>query len=102
MRESATQQITSGIMARYPLIYILGWEEERIEKTLAQVSAKHYFDKRPVITWTAGKGFYTREGQVSDISDPVEAIEYIAKSAQNAFYLLKDLPAYFEDNLKLE
>ena len=84
MRESATQQITSGIMARYPLIYILGWEEERIEKTLTQVSAKHYFDKRPVITWTAGKGFYTREGQVSDISDPVEAIEYIAKSAQKS------------------
>lgn len=102
MHESATQQISSGIMARYPLIYILGWEEERIEKTLAQVSEKHYFDKRPVITWTAGKGFYTNEGQVADISDPVEAVEYIAKSDKSAFYLLKDLPAYFENNLKLE
>ncbi len=102
MRESATQQIVSGITARYPLIYILGWEEERIEKTLAQVSAKHYFDDRPVITWTAGKGFYTHEGQIEDISDPVEAIEYIAKSDKQAFYLLKDLPAYLDNNLKLE
>ena len=90
MRESATQQISSGIIARYPLIYILGWEEERIEKTLAQVSAKHYFDKRPVVTWTTGKGFYTHEGQVADISDAVKAIEYIAKSDKQTFYLLKD------------
>ncbi|MCK5359467.1 MAG: AAA family ATPase, partial [Gammaproteobacteria bacterium] len=92
----------NGIIARYPLIYILGWEEERIDKTLAQVSAKHYFDDRPVITWTAGKGFYTAEGQIEAISDPVAAIEYIAKSDKQSFYLLKDLPAYLHNNLKLE
>jgi SpoVK/Ycf46/Vps4 family AAA+-type ATPase len=102
MHESASQQINRGIIARYPLIYILGWEEERIEKTLAQVSKKHYFDDRPVITWTAGKGFFSNTGQIADINDPVEAVEYISKSDKSSFYLLKDLPAFLHDNLLLE
>ena len=102
MQESAFQQISRGIIARYPLIYILGWEEARIEKTLSQVSEKHYLDKRPVITWTAGKGFYTSEGPVADIKDPVLAIEYISNSDSQAFYLLKDLPAFLQNNLLLE
>jgi SpoVK/Ycf46/Vps4 family AAA+-type ATPase len=102
MQESASQQINRGIIARYPLIYILGWEEERIEKTLAQVSKTHYFDDRPVITWTAGKGFFSNTGQIADINDPVEAVEYISNSDKSSFYLLKDLPAFLDDSLLLE
>jgi AAA+ superfamily predicted ATPase len=102
MQESASQQINRGIIARYPLIYIQGWEEERIEKTLAAVSAKHYFDDRAVITWTVGKGFFTATEQIADIHDPVEAVEYVSKSDKSSFYLLKDLPAFLDDNLRLE
>ncbi|HDH08451.1 MAG TPA: AAA family ATPase [Gammaproteobacteria bacterium] len=102
MYESASQQINRGIISRYPLIYILGWEEERIEKTLAAVSAKHYFDSRAVITWTAGKGFFSGTEQISDIHEPVEAVEYISNSDKSSFYLLKDLPAFLNDNLLLE
>ncbi|NOY16294.1 MAG: AAA family ATPase [Gammaproteobacteria bacterium] len=102
MHESASQQINHGIISRYPLIYILGWEEERIEKNLAAVSVKHYYDNRPVITWTAGKGFFSGTEQIADIHDPVEAVEYISKSDKSSFYLLKDLPAFFNGNLLLE
>ncbi len=102
MHESAAQQIYRGIIARYPLVYILGWEEERIEKALAVVSAKHYFDNRPVITWTAGRGFFSGTEQVADIHDPVAAVEYISQSDKASFYLLKDLPAFLENNLLLE
>ncbi|MEA1889986.1 MAG: AAA family ATPase [Pseudomonadota bacterium] len=102
MHESATEQINRGIIARYPLVYILGWEEERIEKTLAAVSAKHYFDDRPVVTWTTGKGFYDNTGQIADIHDPVDAVEYVSNSDKSSFYLLKDLPAFLENNLLLE
>ncbi len=102
MHESASQQINHGIISRYPLIYILGWEEERIEKNLATVSVKHYYDNRPVITWTAGRGFFSGTEQIADIHDPVEAVEYISKSDKSSFYLLKDLPAFFNGNLLLE
>jgi SpoVK/Ycf46/Vps4 family AAA+-type ATPase len=102
MRESSFQQIQRGIIARYPLIYILGWEEDRIAGTLEAVSRKQYGDDRPVINWTAGRGFYTSSQQLDDIRDPVDAVEHIIQSDEKAIYLLRDLPAYLKDNRVLE
>jgi hypothetical protein len=50
MHESASQQIQRGIISRYPLIYIHGWEEERIEKTLAAVSSSTALSRSLIYT----------------------------------------------------
>jgi hypothetical protein len=36
------QKISRGLRSRYPIFYVLGWEEERIERLLRSVAKSYY------------------------------------------------------------
>ena len=55
------QKISRGLMSRHPLIYVLGWEEERIEREAEEGGRflRHGHEclwkpSRPWVTWPAG------------------------------------------------
>ena len=50
------------IRARYPIIYVLSWEEERVEKQLAEIAAARN-KKLHVWTYTQGIVRYGAEPQ---------------------------------------
>jgi hypothetical protein len=37
--QKLVNKIAKGLRSRYPLFYILGWEEERMERLLAAISS---------------------------------------------------------------
>jgi len=104
------QKISRGLRSRYPIFYVLGWEEERIERLLRSVAKSYYSADDRLIVWTTTKGFSqpvdssvpTEEGestkQAALVTDPLEALQQIAESDQQAMYLMKDLPIWFENN----
>ena len=96
--EQALDEITRGIASHYPLFYIQSWEEERVERALAQLSETHYGDDRPIRAWTAAHGLNIKGKAVEGSKDPLVALEYIHNSKDEAIYLFKDLPALFENN----
>jgi SpoVK/Ycf46/Vps4 family AAA+-type ATPase len=73
-------------------------EEERLENQLARMSREHYGDDRPLITWTAARGFDNRQDQSPGGNDILQVLRSILVSDRDGFYLLKDLPALFDDN----
>lgn len=96
-------KLKQAISSQYRIIYLMAWDEERVEQILKAISRLKYKDKRPVIEWTATRGFYTDEGNLAkkkggETQDPVTAVRHIASEAEDAIYLMKDLPAYFENN----
>lgn len=92
------QKISRGLMSRHPLIYVLGWEEERIEHLLSRVASSYYGEDNCLITWSSTRGF-SRNGETTDsITDPTAALTHIADNPQRAIYLMKDLPAWFSGN----
>jgi ATP-dependent 26S proteasome regulatory subunit len=91
---STAEKIRRGIRSRYPLIFIRGREEGRMESLLALICAEHYPEKQQLITWTAGHGF----SDSGDCRDPAEALVRIRASPQPGMFFLKDLPAFFSDN----
>jgi len=92
------QKISSGLVSRYPLLYILGWEEERIERLLAAVASSYYGEDGHLLIWSQARGF-TKDGEtLKAITDPTEALSYIADATERAIYLMKDLPAWFTGN----
>ena len=103
-------KITQAISSRYPIIYLTAWEEERIEQILVATS-RMYYEDRPLMVWTATRGFYAHQNRASGAdgdevaeprtTDPVRAIESIAARAEDAIFLMKDLPAHFENNNEL-
>ncbi len=93
--ESLSNRINKAIRSRYPVIYIAGWEETRIERVLQSVSNELYGDARPVYVWTAANGFSHLGHEQDNLKDPFAALQHISDGNQKAFFLMKDLPEYF-------
>lgn len=99
--ERTLQDIIKGVTSRFPLLYIVSWEEDRVETALSKISAAYYKDDRPLIIWSAVRGFYTGAQPRTEVTDPLAALQAIADADGEAFYLLKDLPAAFDQQPKI-
>ncbi len=98
LSEAVTTKIERAISSRYPIVYLVSWEEERIEHALRDIAKSHYRDDRSVVMWTAARGFHTNGGALKEIKDPLEALQFVASASQDHIYLMKDFPAYFEES----
>src|SRR5256885_7399493 len=68
------------IRARYPLIYLVSWEEQRLDAILPDVAQNH---GKALLTWPVTRGLRrlgARTVTMSDaLRDPVEALTAIGK-----------------------
>ena len=90
-------KLTRGLRSQYPLFYLLGWEEERMESLLSTVADSLHQGAGKLVTWSAARGFNDAE----DVTDPLMALKRIQQEEGPAIYLLKDLPSWFGDNPRL-
>jgi SpoVK/Ycf46/Vps4 family AAA+-type ATPase len=97
MRESPAARIRKGLLARYPLFYVLCREEDRLEALLAGLSREHYGDGRGVATWSSTQGLVGSAGPVAGTEEPLAALRHILTGDEETFYLLRDFPALFDD-----
>ena len=78
-------ELETLVRARYPLIYIVAWEERRVETLLHSIAARR--DKRLFI-WTCTEGVQALDGagvlQPADPAarDPLQALDLFFSSAQ--------------------
>jgi ATP-dependent 26S proteasome regulatory subunit len=111
LNRKTVQKISRGLRSRYPLFYVLGWEEERIERLLRSVAKSYYSGNGELIVWSANDGFMSSaedettsappvvgSDAAADLRDPIAALRAIAESDRPALYLMKDLPVWFEAN----
>ena len=91
--QKLAQRINKGMLSQYPIIYIAGKEENRIEETLSFIAKKKYGEKQPLISWSLFHGFW----DTNEMQEPLQALKRIITSQQPAMYLLKDFPAILND-----
>jgi SpoVK/Ycf46/Vps4 family AAA+-type ATPase len=87
------------IRARYPIIYIVSWEERRVEESLRQVAARR---KKKLYGWTVTKGVVSLDslkpvGVDPTAKDPLQALEYVASSRDSAIFVLKDFHPFLDE-----
>jgi SpoVK/Ycf46/Vps4 family AAA+-type ATPase len=92
------------IRAKYPLIYVLSWEERRVEVLLKRVAERR---RKRLYTWTVTEGVVAvdtvRPTPVDPgATSPLKALEYIAHSRDAAIFVLKDLHLFIQDTRLLE
>ncbi|MEJ5250986.1 MAG: ATPase, partial [Armatimonadota bacterium] len=81
-------ELETLIRARYPIVYLLSSEEQRVEEELREVAAR--MNKR-LYTWSITRGLTDRPDQVnSSTLRPIEALLSVEKLPQNSVVLLKD------------
>lgn len=111
-RHSVEKHLSDLCRARFPMIYLPTWEEERALKTLFRIGKDTAFIKtaRVIFIWriTAGIELIENESEIStggkiekDTLDPLKALEFIQKYDKPALLVLLDFHVYF-DNRKPE
>jgi hypothetical protein len=93
---AVVESLKNAILGRYPLVYLLTWEENRAMQLLEGFSSKLFGADHPLFTWTCLSGF-TPNGSFPDTREPLKALQAIQASSEKGFYILKDFPVFFSD-----
>ena len=92
-------QLANLLRARFPLIYISTFEEDRVTKYIKQIAISKRCVKYPreIFTWTQTDGLYNTatEKVISDTSSPHKMLEYIRKYEKDAVFILYDFHVNF-------
>ncbi len=86
--------------AKYPIIYIVSWEERRIEDMLRQVAIER---RKKLYEWTLTNGIMPLDVvQTHAIDpatrDPLIALDFVAQSQEAAVFLLKDFHPFLDSD----
>lgn len=77
--------------AKYPLLYIVSWEERRIEDILRQVAANR---RKQLYLWTVTNGIVHIDAPTTSIDpgtrNPLNALDAVSQSQEAAIFVLKD------------
>jgi AAA+ superfamily predicted ATPase len=93
-------RILRGLRSRYPVFYLVGWDESRIESLLRSIARSYFGADDRLRVWSAATGFGTHEDPAHPARDPMAAIARVAAAPPEPplMYLFKDLPPWFEEN----
>ncbi|MCB0153973.1 MAG: AAA family ATPase [Anaerolineae bacterium] len=85
--------------AKYPIIYIVSWEERRIEDMLREVALNR---RKKLYGWTLTNGIASLDLMHANpvdptTRDPLNALDFIARSQEAAIFVLKDFHPFLED-----
>ncbi|WP_124728308.1 AAA family ATPase [Staphylospora marina] len=91
-------QLASLLKARFPLIYIPTWEEERVLEVIKGLvkDARRIRTPRKMFVWTATEGI-RGEGMSGseETRPPLKALEWIRKFQEPSVFVLCDFHVYF-------
>jgi AAA+ superfamily predicted ATPase len=98
---STRQELDVLVRARYPIVYVVTWEEERVERCLRDIAAAR---GKNLFVWTITQGIVKSgaDAQQSksgsgNTSDPLAALDAVIHQVEPAIYLFKDFHRFTED-----
>ena len=97
----AGKEIEVLIRAKYPILYVVSWEERRVEQAVAAVCKSL---NRTLYTWSIIQGMRppvprtSGPSQTSPLPGELEALALINEAPEYTVFLLKDFHPYMRDN----
>ncbi|MFN2385382.1 MAG: hypothetical protein ABR576_03715, partial [Thermoanaerobaculia bacterium] len=88
----AMDRIRKALAGGHPLIYVVSWEEARVERVVQHLAKTFYGAAAPFGLWTVVDGLVVDGVPVPDTRDPLRVLEAILAASGRGFYLLKDFP----------
>ena len=90
-QHSPQQELDVLIRARYPIVYVVSWEEERVERCLRKIAEAR---NKKLFVWTVTQGLVrsgtepTRtKGGSNSTTDPIAALDAVVDQVEPAIYL---------------
>lgn len=93
------QELNILTRAKYPILYLVSWEERRIEDLLRQVAAER---RKKLYGWTLTDGIFALDLLQAPPLDPATrnplyALDFIAQSQEAAIFVLKDFHPFLDE-----
>ncbi|MGA7990128.1 MAG: AAA family ATPase [Thermoanaerobaculia bacterium] len=85
------ERLRRALLGGYPLLYVVSWEEGRVERAVQALAQKFYEKPVPFSVWTCVDGLTCGPDRKPETADPVKALEAILAESGPGFVLLKDL-----------
>jgi SpoVK/Ycf46/Vps4 family AAA+-type ATPase len=85
-----TENIKNLVQAQYPIIYLVSWEEERIEKNLITLKDEIYGGDANFYSWSTTKGLLNEGSKIDGSDDILGAFDFAIDSSEKAIFLIKD------------
>ncbi len=97
------QELDVLVRARYPLVYLVTSEEQRLEAILAELAGAH---GKALLGWSVAKGFRREGGSktaagLDGAREPLAALAAIEKLSEPSLVVLKDFHPYLQDSAVL-
>ena len=83
-------ELETLIRARYPIIYIVSWEERRVEETIREICQRR---GKKMLLWTFTQGM---AGNLSS-KDPLAALDFVMNAPDQSVFVLKDFHPFIGD-----
>lgn len=95
MENNSGIAIETLIRARYPLIYVVSFEENRVESELLRITQNR---KKQIYKWSITNGLENPDGSfLGEFKDPIKVLEYILQSDINGVFVMKDYHPYLNE-----
>lgn len=93
---TSAREVEDLIKARYPLIYVVSSEEQRVERALRAFALKK---ERKLVAWSITRGMVALAGdhRGGDVKDPIKALDHIASAEGKGLFILRDFHAYVDN-----
>ncbi|MFT3709920.1 MAG: AAA family ATPase [Archangium sp.] len=96
---SFLREVDTLIRARYPLLYLVTFEEQRVDALLGDVARAH---GKELVEWSATRGLRTFTGAhrgtpIEDTAEPLRGLMHIGKLPNPSLVLLKDFHRYLDE-----
>jgi len=92
-----TKTIETFVRAGYPIIYLVSWEEERVENTIRSIGKNLYPDSPRFSVWSCVDGLRDGSGPSSESKGLIEALDRVLEEPGKGFYFFKDVGFYLDD-----
>lgn len=89
-RTLVDEEINLLIRARYPILYIVSWEEDRVLRRIQEIAEGERGFK--IVIWRISQGFVDlgKAKQQESITDPIGALDSILNFSENAVFVFCD------------
>jgi hypothetical protein len=93
------QELDLLVRARYPLVYLVTSEEQRLEAILSELAETH---GKALLGWSVARGFRRLGGSKTvtapdGAKEPLEALAAVERLSEPSLVVLKDFHPYFQD-----
>ncbi len=85
-------RIRKALLGGHPLLYVLTWEEARVERLAQHLAKTFYGAPSPYGVWSVVEGLVVDGNPLPGTQDPLKALEAILAASGKGFYLMKDFP----------